>query len=76
MHARRRAWLLAVPPDPASAWTPAMLYRGLAETLDLAKIRAVDMEALDQISHYLPTLCLGFNAQDDAVSTDFAPLTR
>lgn len=68
--------LLAVPPDPGSPWTAAMLYRVLAETLDLAKLRAIDMESLTEAAHYLPALFLAFNAQDDAVSTDFTPLTR
>jgi hypothetical protein len=68
--------LLAVPPDQAEPWTPAVLYRILAETLDLAKLRAVDMEALGEVAHYLPALFLAFNAEDDAVSTDFEPLTR
>ena len=48
------------------------------ETLDLAKLRAVDHQALieDKVSHFLPALYFGFNADNAAVSTDFAPLTR
>ena len=48
----------------------------LVETLDLAKLRAVDTEALGERGQYLPALYFAFNAKDDAVSTDFAPLTR
>lgn len=68
--------LLAVPPVPGQAWTVQSLHRVLVETLDMAKLRAIDTEALGEIAHYLPALFFAFNAKDDAVSTDFAPLTR
>ena len=45
------------------------------ETLDLAKLRAVEPPALDKLSHYLPALYFGLNADNAAVSTDFGPLT-
>ena len=67
---------LAVPPVPGAPWTGQTLHRVLVETLDLAKLRAVDAEALGEIAHYLPALFFAFNAGDHAVSTDFAPLTR
>ena len=70
-----QAVLLAVPPAPDAPWTVADLYRVLVETLDMAKLRAVDIEALGELAHYLPALFFAFNANDDAVSTDFAPLT-
>ena len=66
--------LLAVPPVPDKAWTVGDLQRVLLETLDLARLRAVDAEALDQTGHYLPALYLAFNADNDTVSTDSAPL--
>ncbi len=68
--------LLAVPPQPDLPWTVGSLYRVLLETLDLAKLRALDAESLTDAAQYLPGLYLAFNANDDAVSTDFAPLTR
>ena len=68
--------LLAVPPQPDQAWTVGSLYRVLLETLDLAKLRAVDAESLTDAAQYLPGLYFAFNAKDDAVSTDFNPLTR
>ena len=67
--------LLAVPSAPDKAWTVGDLQRVLLETIDLARLRAVDAEALDQTGHYLPALYLAFNANNDTVSTDFAPLT-
>jgi len=71
-----QAVLLAVPPVPGDDWTVAVLHRVLMETLDLAKLRAVDSDALSECGQFLPALCFAFNAQDDAASTDFAPLTR
>jgi hypothetical protein len=68
--------LLAVPPVPDAPWTVADLHRVLVETLDLAKLRAVDCEALGELAQYLPALFFAFNSNDDTVSTDFAPLTR
>jgi hypothetical protein len=68
--------LLAVPPVPDAPWTVADLHRVLVETLDMAKLRAVDCEALGELAQYLPALFFAFNSRDDAVSTDFAPLTR
>lgn len=68
--------LLAVPPVPDQPWTVASLHRVLVETLDLAKLRAVDAEALGEIGHYMPALFFAFNTNNEVVSTDFTPLTR
>ena len=67
--------LLAVPSDPRQDWTIGNLHRVLMETLDLAKLRAVDAEALNETSQYLPALYLAFNAKNDVASTDMGPLT-
>lgn len=66
--------LLAVPPDLEQPWTLWSLQQVLLETLDLARIRAVDPEALDEVGHYLPGLYFAVNAAGDTVTTDFAPL--
>jgi hypothetical protein len=68
--------LLAVPPQVGQDWTVASLYRVLTETLDLAKLRAVGPAGLGVAAQYLPANYIAFNVQDDAVSTDFAPLTQ
>ena len=67
--------LLAVPPVPDQPWTVASLHRVLLETLDLAKLRAVDAESLGEIGHYMPALFFAFNTNDEVVSTDFTHLT-
>jgi hypothetical protein len=68
--------LVAVPPVPGQDWTSENLRRVLMETLDLAKLRAVDTSLLGAAAQYLPALYVAFNAADDAVSTDFASLTK
>src|SRR5262249_16853896 len=67
--------LVAVPPVPGQDWTTETLRRVLVETLDLAKLRAVDGSLLGAAAQYLPALYVRFNSADDAVATDFAPLT-
>jgi len=68
--------LVAVPPEPESPWTIWSLQQVLLETLDLARIRAVDPAAFDEIGHYLPALYFAFNTLGDTVSTDFATLKQ
>jgi hypothetical protein len=68
--------LLVVPPVPGADWTADTLRHVLDETRDLAKLRAVDSEMLGEVAQYMPALSLAFNARDDAVSTDVAPLIR
>jgi hypothetical protein len=67
--------LVAVPPVLGVPWTTESLWRVLVETLDLVKLRAVDPSLLGAAAQCLPALFVPFNAADDAVSTDFAPLT-
>jgi hypothetical protein len=68
--------LIAVPPVPGQDWTTETLRRVLMETLDLAKLRAVDTAALGAAAQHLPGLYFAFNTEDHAVSTDFASLTN
>jgi hypothetical protein len=66
--------LLAVPPDLDLPWNLWSLQQVLLETLDLARIRAVDPDALDEVGHYLPALYFAVNRAGDTVSTDFSQL--
>ncbi|HKE56579.1 MAG TPA: hypothetical protein VKB46_07755, partial [Pyrinomonadaceae bacterium] len=66
--------LIAVPPEVESPWTVWSLQQVLLETLDLARIRAVDLDALDDLGHYLPALYFAFNTGTDTVSTDFTKI--
>ena len=66
--------LIAVPPEIGRPWTVWSLQQVLLETLDLARIRAVDSEALDEVGHYLPALYFACNTLGDTVSTDFTTI--
>jgi hypothetical protein len=69
-----QAILMAVPPEIGVPWTVWSLQNVLLETLDLARIRAVDPDALDEVGHYLPALYFALNLQGDTVSTDFTTI--
>jgi len=69
-----QAILLAVRPDDFSEWTYEAVEGSILEALGLAKLRAVDPDALVALGHYLPALYFAYNTggpQTDAVSTDF-----
>ena len=56
---------MAVSPDPAAAhWDPATVEAILAETLQLAAVRAVDPDALTSTGQLLPAAYLAFNPGD------------
>ncbi len=64
--------LLAVPPEIGVPWTVWSLQQVLLETLDLARVRAVDPDALDEVGHYLPAMYFALNTAGHTVSTDFS----
>ena len=66
-----QALLLALPPVVGQPWTVETLHQVLIETMDLARLRGVDAEALGELGHYLPALHLALNHDGDAVSTHF-----
>lgn len=68
--------LVAVPPEIDSPWTVWSLQQVLLETLDLARIRAVDPDALDEVGHFLPALYFACNTAGHTVSTDFTTIKR
>jgi hypothetical protein len=66
-----QAVLVAVPADTsADTWTPAALEQILRETLDLAKIRAVDQDALAKTGQLLPAFYLANNVAEGTASTN------
>ena len=66
--------LVAVPPEIESPWTVWSLQQVLLETLDLARILAVDPDALDEVGHYLPALYFACNTAGETVSTNFTTI--
>ena len=66
--------LIAVPPEVGVPWTVWSMQQVLLETLDLARVRAVDPDALDEIGHYFPAMYFAMNTAGDTVSTDFTKI--
>jgi hypothetical protein len=67
-----QAVLLAVAPSvTAERWDFDTVTAVLNETLELAKIRAVDGELLGALGQILPTIFLSANGQNEAISTRF-----
>lgn len=67
--------LLAVSPGGSFTWSLGALEAAVLETIELAKLRAVDTVSLGEVGHYLPGLYFAFNDANDTVSTSFLDLT-
>ena len=64
-----QALLLAVPPAIGEPWTVGGLNQVLLETLELARLRALDPEDLDLVRQFLPATVLPFNTDGEVPST-------
>ena len=71
-----QAILLAAPPGAQATWTLEALEAILLETLDLAKLRLVDIDALADGGALAPAAWLAINTSGDTVSTDFKIVMR
>jgi hypothetical protein len=69
-----QAVLLAVPPDDRPAWDVESLASVVLQTLELAKLRTVDLDVIGEGGHVLPGLYLAFNAAGATVSSDVSHL--
>jgi hypothetical protein len=67
--------LLAVAPGGSFTWSLGALEAAVLETIELAKLRAVDSVSLGEVGHYLPGLYFAFNVANDTISTSFLDLT-
>ncbi|MBC9032131.1 hypothetical protein IAG41_06990 [Sphingomonas sp. JC676] len=65
-----QALLLAVPPVIGEPWTVGGLNQVLLETLELARVRALDPDDLDLVRQFLPATVLPFNTEGDVPSTN------
>lgn len=69
-----QAILLAVPPDRSvPQWSPEMVLDAVLDALRIAKVRAVDLEALEEAGQLVPALFMASNVAGDTASTDFIP---
>ncbi|WP_369373062.1 hypothetical protein [Streptomyces sp. cg36] len=69
-----QALLLVVPPVKGQTWRPDDLLAAVNETLDLAKVRAVEPQHLDDTAYaqLLPATVLSATRQPITISTDLA----
>ena len=63
--------LLAVCPDGRAEWDPTLVRAILEETLALAKVRTVDLAAIQRVGQLLPGLYFPFNVDNATPSTHF-----
>jgi hypothetical protein len=71
-----QAILLALPPNGHPTWSVISLRQVLLETLELAKIRAVDPDLLGETNHFLPALYFALNADGETITSDFMKLSK
>jgi hypothetical protein len=69
-----QALLLAVCPDNRETWDDDLVTGVLQEALELAKIRTVDLDSVQEAGQILPALYFALNLQGATVSTHFAVL--
>ena len=67
-----QALLLAVCPDNRETWDDDLVTGVLQEALELAKIRTVDLDSVQEAGQILPALYFALNLQGATVSTHFA----
>ncbi|HEU4414552.1 MAG TPA: hypothetical protein VFT65_07180 [Candidatus Angelobacter sp.] len=67
-----QALLLAVCPDGRPAWDDDLVTGILQEALELTKIRAVDLDSVQEVGQILPALYFALNLQGATPSTNFA----
>jgi hypothetical protein len=68
--------LLAIPPARAPNWDLPSLLAILNDTLDLAKVRAVDGELLGELGQLLPAIYLSDSTHEVTVRTEFAGMLQ
>ena len=67
-----QALLLAVCPDARPAWDDDLITGILEEALELAKIRAVDLDSVQEVGQILPALYFALNLEGATPSVNFA----
>jgi hypothetical protein len=67
-----QAVLLAVPADNQPAWTYPVIERTLLDTLQLARVRALELSQLGDFGQLIPMTFLAENTAGAAISTSFA----
>jgi hypothetical protein len=64
--------LLAVCPDGRETWDDDLITGILQEALELAKIRTVDLDSVQEVGQIFPALYFALNLKGATISTNFA----
>lgn len=68
--------LLGLNPDvEMRVWNEDLLLSILKETIDLAKIRTVDLDSIQDTGQILPALYFAFNLEQETIATHFAAVS-
>jgi hypothetical protein len=65
-----QAMLIAVAP-PNRRWGRETIEQILRETLELSKLRTVDVDSIHELQHFLPALYFALNAEGQTITTNF-----
>ena len=68
--------LLAVHPDPQQQWSSAILADVVIETIELAKLRLVDLQAVAWAGRFLPATYVPDGDVPGALTLDFKQLVE
>lgn len=68
--------LLAVCPNQSTGWTDELLVSILYETMDMAKIRTVDLDSIQDVGQILPALYFPFNLERKTFSVELAQVKK
>ena len=69
-----QALLLGICPDERPTWDDDLVTGILQEALELAKIRTVDLDSVQQVGQILPALYFALNLQGATIATNFASM--
>jgi hypothetical protein len=69
-----QALLLGICPDDRRSWNDDLVTGILQEALELARIRTVDLDSVQQVGQILPALYFALNLQGATISTNFASM--
>ncbi len=69
-----QALLLGVCPDGRESWDDDLVTGILQEALELAKIRTVDLDSVQEVGQILPALYFALNLRGATISANFAPV--
>jgi len=69
-----QALLIGVPPAGTDVWDFEIVFDVIRETVELAKVRAIDLDALGPLGQLIPPILLASNADEETIATDMTSM--